>query len=177
MPGVLEELTIADAYATSLYKGDPVSTDGSGNVIISTASIALRGVFMGCEYTLPSGQYVQSNYWPASTTVKSGTTIKARVQSDPLTIFEAQASGSMTATDVGTFRDIDLAVAGSAANGGLSGAQIGGAGDQLHVLAIAQVPQRDSSGNQQFSTTGANAVIHFRIINHELAGATAGVAT
>jgi len=101
------------SYTSSIYAGDPViwnTVVGStisgvptiGLYAVDNATIAseitpVLGVFVSCEYTLPNGTLVQSPYWPASTVVRGGSTIKAFVIDDPDVVWDIQVS---TATNV-----------------------------------------------------------------------------
>ena len=82
----------ATTYNTSLFTGDPViwnsvaANQGGGTIARCTFNtdgnndantVSVLGVFAGCEYTLPTGVLVKSAYWPASTAVYQGSTIKA----------------------------------------------------------------------------------------------------
>lgn len=92
---------IASAYGTSLFTGDPVTLLSDGTIGIGVAGAACVGVFWGCKYQLPGAQspntFQFSPYWPASTTVKTGTTIEALLIDDPNVVFniqETNASGA-----------------------------------------------------------------------------------
>jgi hypothetical protein len=74
-------------YATSIYKGDLVKVHTDGTINIGDGTSAALGVFAGCEYIDATGRPVVSPYWPASTTVQSGSEIKAYVYDDPATIY------------------------------------------------------------------------------------------
>lgn len=81
---------ITSAYATSLFNGDPVTTLSDGSIGIAVAGAACRGVFQGCKYTTTAGTYTVSPYWPASTTVLTGSTIEAMILDDPDMVFNMQ---------------------------------------------------------------------------------------
>jgi len=102
----------ATTYGTSLFTGDPViwnpvvANQGGGTIARygfnndgnnDGNAVSVLGVFMGCEYTLPTGVLVKSPYWPASTAVQAGSKIKALVLDDPSVVFDIQVS---TWTDV-----------------------------------------------------------------------------
>ncbi len=115
----VNEYYISTAYASSIYTGDPVifntsntspnSVPGAGylgtagTIAIylpvyadgtpSTFSITpILGVFMGCEYTLPTGVLVKSPFWPGGTTTLAGSTIKCWVVDDPTVVYDIQLS-------------------------------------------------------------------------------------
>lgn len=81
---------IASGYATSIYTGDPVTLLSDGTIGIGVAGSACLGVFMGCEYYNTTGTYVFSPYWPASTTVQTGSVVLAKVIDDPNVVFTVQ---------------------------------------------------------------------------------------
>jgi len=97
--------TIADAYGTALYRGQPVTLTGTGRNVAAGAGTGetILGVFWGCTYIPSAGdQYPRyAKYWPASTALKAGTTATAFVFDDPDLEFVAQADGSLAAADVG----------------------------------------------------------------------------
>ncbi|HUV84366.1 MAG TPA: hypothetical protein VMV86_01590 [Methanosarcinales archaeon] len=94
-------------YATSIFTGDPViwntaiAAQGGGTIArygfntdgnAGTNNVSIVGVFMGCEYTLPTGAVVKASYWPAATAVMPGSKIKALVIDDPSAVFDVQVS-------------------------------------------------------------------------------------
>ena len=98
-------------YASNIFTGDPVvwnptaANNGAGTIaryafnsegIDADNAVPILGVFMGCEYILPSGTVVntlgKSAYWPASTIVARGSQIKAFVLDDPSSVFDIQVS-------------------------------------------------------------------------------------
>ena len=117
-PIVTNEYTIASAYSTSLYRGDPLILSGTStnvNIAVGTAgtpSVAGIGVFAGCTWTDSTGQFHFSKYWPASTVA---TDAKALVWDDPNIIFEAQ-SVTFALNDSGGLVDFTYA-AGSTKTG------------------------------------------------------------
>lgn len=99
-----------NTYGLSIMTGDPVirntvaANNGGGTVALYVPDSAdqdvdanktpIVGAFMGCEYTLPSGEVVMSKYWSASTVVQAGTQIKAFICDDPYALYEIQVSTS-----------------------------------------------------------------------------------
>lgn len=89
--------TIASAYGTSIFSGDPVVTLADGTIGIGVAGSAILGVLDHVEYQPATGQ-PYFGYWLASSTAKTGTTITAYVHDNPEIIFQVQESdGSGTA--------------------------------------------------------------------------------
>ena len=99
----------------AIYKGDLVKLDGTTGVcIVSAAGDASIGVFDGCRYNDATGKPTYSAYWPGSTS--GATNIEYYVITDPMTVFEVQASIAVAATAIGDSANITYA-AGSAVTG------------------------------------------------------------
>jgi len=126
--GQARTYSIAAAYGTALYIGDPVISSGSAcacgvpGIAIGAGTGALRGVIVGLGKT-PGGMFNPSNldiiYRPAS----DPAVWYAMVVDDPNVLFEIQEESNGTAlaaTDIG-MNTISLAGAG---NGFTSGWQV-----------------------------------------------------
>lgn len=149
--GGFNKYNIADAYATSIFTGDPVTTLADGTIGIGVAGSACRGVFLGCEYMSAGGVYTFSPYWPASTSVMTGSEIIAKVADDPNLVFNMQeTNGSGAAGTALALADRGFNVnfylgTGSTATG-LSGASIDNSTEantatlNLKILDLAPVP-------------------------------------
>lgn len=94
--------TIASAYAADIYTGQPVKMGTDGTIQAAAIGDAFLGSFQGCEYTPATGRRVVSNFWPANTVA---TQIVAYYTSDPEIIYEIQADGPITQTEVGQQAD------------------------------------------------------------------------
>lgn len=94
--------TIASAYAADIYTGQPVKMGTDGTIQAAAIGDAFLGSFQGCEYTPATGRRVVSNFWPANTVA---TQIVAYFTSDPEIIYEIQADGPVTQTEVGQQAD------------------------------------------------------------------------
>lgn len=94
--------TIASAYAADIYTGQPVKMGTDGTIQAAAIGDAFLGSFQGCEYTPATGRRVVSNFWPANTVA---TQIVAYYTSDPEIIYEIQADGPVTQTEVGQQAD------------------------------------------------------------------------
>lgn len=123
--GALNQYAITSAYATGLFNGDPVTTLSDGSIGIGVAGAACRGVFMGCKYTQTDGTYVPGggtaggNFWPASTTVQTGTTPYALIMDDNNVIMSAQeTNGSGAAGTALALADRGLNINFYAGSGG-----------------------------------------------------------
>jgi hypothetical protein len=110
---------IVQNYGTGLFNGDVVQMTTTGTVAISTLAIgttsqaaqtavpATVGVFVGCEYSPPSGPIFgkqRAQYYPAST---NATDAVAYVVDDPDTVFQSAvlsmpAASTNTATALST---------------------------------------------------------------------------
>ncbi len=106
--GATNPYPITSGYGTSLFRGDPVTVLADGTLGIGVAGAACVGVFWGVKYTDSTGTVKFQSYWPAGTTVLTGSTIEAEVIDDPNTIFSIQetngagAAGTpLAAADVG----------------------------------------------------------------------------
>ena len=103
--GATRLMQIASGYATNIFYGDLVKrvSDGTIEKDTGTATATPCGVFLGVSFTNSStGQIQQQQFYPASTSIKSGTKIFAVVADDPDTLFQvAVVSGTTVITGVG----------------------------------------------------------------------------
>ena len=107
--GATRQLVIANTtgtgYATNIFYGDIVKivSDGTIEKDTGTSTATPVGVFLGCQYVNASTkQPVWSQYYPASLSVVSGSTIYAYVADDPDTLFQvAVVSGTTVISGVG----------------------------------------------------------------------------
>lgn len=100
-----ELFTIAAAYATAIYKGQPVKLVTAGGIEAAAVNEDLIGVFEGVEYRDAQGRMVKRNDWPTGG-VAGATEIRAYVYSDPDIEFLVQASGSVAQAGVGDTSDL-----------------------------------------------------------------------
>jgi hypothetical protein len=102
--GATRQYRIASAYNTSIFYGDPVEMINTGTIIKSAITSAratvttsqIVGVFLGCSYVNSQGQTLFAQYFPANTTVPTGTYITAYVCNDPNTLFKAVIAAGAT---------------------------------------------------------------------------------
>jgi hypothetical protein len=98
-------MEIASGYATNIFYGDLVQRISDGTIAKDTGTTTATpcGVFLGVSFTNAStGQIQQQQFYPASTSIKSGTKIFAVVADDPDTLFQvAVVSGTTVITGVG----------------------------------------------------------------------------
>lgn len=88
--GKVNKYAIASGYATAIGQYDPVIALADGTIGIGVAGSPARGVLSYVEYTDTSGNYIKRPNWIASTTAKTGTTVKAYVADEPDLVFDAQ---------------------------------------------------------------------------------------
>ena len=88
--GGLQNLSISSGYATTIGYGDPVTTLSDGTIGRGVSAGPLLGVFMGCQYYDSNRNLINSKYWPASTTVATGTIPTAFVVTDPTVVYTVQ---------------------------------------------------------------------------------------
>lgn len=107
--GAINTYPIASAYGTSLFTGDPVAALADGTIGIGVAGAPIRGVFQGVKYVDTLGNVQNSPYWPASTTVKTGTVPQAAIIDDPNVVFTVQeTNGSGAAGTPLALADVNL---------------------------------------------------------------------
>ena len=102
--GATRQYRIASGYDASIFYGDPVEIINSGTIIKSAINTAratvttsqIIGVFLGCSYVNSQGQTLFAQYFPANTTVPTGTYITAYVCNDPNTLFKAVIAAGAT---------------------------------------------------------------------------------
>lgn len=174
--------TVASAYGSNIFQGDPVKLTDNGVIQLGTSDgtrdgttdgIALLGIFAGCQYLDVSGKPTISPFWPASTT---GTEIVAWVYDDPETLFDVQYTNPGTPgtttmqTAVGEECDWTVASPGGSTRTGLSSCQltaIQATSGQFQITGFAY--------NINDSLTDAYAVVTVRINEHHYKAAVNSV--
>jgi len=166
----MNDYTIAAAYGTAIYMGDPVMMTGTGkNIELAIAgSTNAIGIFRGCNFIDAEGNVRFSGYWPAGQTLESGTVCQALVIDDPNVIFRCQAD-ALVAADVGAL--VDWVIAAGSVKTALSGSYAEGSataatGKSLRVMGL--LPE---IGNEY----GDYAQIEVMFAEHALKGVVAGV--
>lgn len=108
------QYTITSGYSSNIYSGDPVSLSSGTVIVAASGTSAILGIFIGCEYYNASVNAITwSPYWPASTTVPSGTAITAQVIIDPQATFKVQTSGTSAAAISNINTNFDFAGQGT----------------------------------------------------------------
>lgn len=141
---------IASGYATALGEGSPVAVLSDGTIGIGVAGSQCRGVLLHVEYSTSAGVFVQSNFWPASTAIKTGTVARAFVADDPSLLFDVQETdGSSGAGTPLALADKNLNInfaAGAVGTDGVSTASINNTTEattstlNLRIVALSDYP-------------------------------------
>lgn len=161
---------IASGYGTAMYKGQPCILNTNGTVTVGTAAADILGIFMGCEYVDSNGKPTVSSYWPASTTVASGTTPIAWVMDDPNVVYEVQSDGSIATTAIGD--QADVSNVGNNSNG-LStctlSATLAGAGVQAQFRIVDFGQGVDNAAGDAYT------VVQVKIARHQFVSNKVGI--
>lgn len=143
--------TIASAYGTAIFKGQPVILNTNGTITVGTAAADLMGVFAGVEFTDANGKRNLQPNWPAS---QVATDIVAWVYDDQDIVYEVQSDGSIAQTAVGDQADVSNVATGSALTG-LSqctlSATLAGAGVQAQFRIVGFGQQVDNVPGDAFT--------------------------
>lgn len=158
----LFDARIASAYAASLYNGQPCHIHTTGYLqVLADDNEDVAGVFAGCEYVASDGSIVFSPYWPASTAIKSGSVIKAKLYPAEGK-FLIHSDEIMDISDVGDFFALTTTVGtGGSTLTGRSSAQLdGNTGNASAVgllVQVVEVSPREEGGDE----TGVLVIVKF----------------
>ena len=154
---------INDNWTNAIFQGDLVGAgDGSATDRASTtslkgyifgsiaASTLNLGVFNGCFYIDPTtSKPTWKNYYPGAVNITTGT-IDAYCYDNPQQLYEAQTSGTLTQTDVGSLIDNATYVAGSTIDG-LSACEIDSSSKvttgQWRIIRLSEDPDNSDTGS------------------------------
>lgn len=164
----VNEYSIASAYATNIFFGDPVEMTGTGkNIQLAAAqNVDNIGVFAGCRYVNAQGEQKFSKYWPAST---SATEIVAMVYDDPNIVYEIQCD-TLAEGDIGQL--VDWAAGTGSTTTGVSGAYADlTTGTATTNMSLRLIELKKSPDNAY----GAYAKAYVVFAEHVLKGVVAGV--
>jgi len=163
------QYTIASAEASAIFQGDPVLMVANGNIdIASSAGDTILGIFNGCFYTDPTSQKPTfSNHYPGGIAASD---IVANVIDDPNQLFLVQASGTITAANVGENAETDY-TAGSTKSG-ISKAEVNSFSSDAAKTWIIVGLSRDPDNNDP-SSANANLIVKPNL--HYYTGGKAGV--
>jgi len=165
--GAVNAYEVADNYDTAIFTGDVVIPVTGGGVEVSTAAptIAVQGVFNGCEYQDPTtGKYTYSAYYPASTNITAGI-IRCWIVDDPMVVFEAQTDG--TATIAANHGNFTIVATGGDTKSGQSRQEV----DFSELATTSTDPVKMvglSTDPENSDTSAANGNIYVIINNHNL---------
>jgi|TARA_R100001530_G_scaffold61731_2_gene44544 hypothetical protein len=123
--GSTRKLPITSGFGTNLFYGAVVCIAANGTIelVITNGDNSTPfpagtiGVFMGCSYTDSTMGFVNRQYWPSGTVASDAL---AFIVDDPNTLFQAQAAGTVTQTDLGQnthFDAVQSTSTGSTATG------------------------------------------------------------
>lgn len=169
--------SIAAAYATALYIGDPVISSGTSNadgvpgVILGAATGALRGVIVGLgtqEGLIANPQNLDITYRPAAATTKDWF---AMVVDDPMVLFEIQEKANtlqLAATDIG----LNTVPVIGTGNGFVSGWQLASSTDATPAVTATLQLKLMGLVRRQQNAFGAYAKHLVKINVHELGTGT-----
>jgi hypothetical protein len=95
--GAIRQIPIAAAYATAILNGDTVAINSNGYLVANNTSNSgdSVGVLVGCAYTNSSGQPVEGQFYPASTSTTTALAF-GYVVDDPNALFKVVASNGQT---------------------------------------------------------------------------------
>lgn len=169
--------SIAAAYATALYIGDPVKSSGTANadgvpgIVLGAATGGLRGVIVGLgtqEGLIANPSNLDITYRPAAATSKDWF---ALVVDDPNVLFEIQENSNtlqLAAVDIG-LNTISLAGTG---NGFVSGWALPSSTDATPAVTATLQLKLMGLVRRQQNAFGAYAKHLVQINVHELAHGT-----
>ena len=130
--------------SSAIYQGDMVIPLTNGLVDISAAdggSVAILGVMGGCQYTALDGTPTFNNYYPGTSSLKSGTEATIFIYDDPMQVFELSCDASLTNLATGT------ALIHSSAEGAGFGSTTGSANISIGELSVASAGATTATDN------------------------------
>lgn len=169
---------VASAYATVLYRGDPVKLASTGTIQAAAAGDRVIGVFAGAEQyydgtVVRKGASLPVSTWGTNLSRQS----KARVILARGQIFEVDADEATTATTQAAYEafvgENAEWVAGTAV-GDVSGAQLDistHAVTNTLSVRILDIPNKD---NQDFASANVKLTVEFNLTQDTAAGTTTG---
>ena len=177
---------IANAYATTIYNGEPVilsntaaglapqiTAAGAGT---SLANSKVLGAFAGVEYLDVNGKPTYSPHWVASTALYGASALTgqltAYVFDDPEIEYEVQASGPLTSTQLGLQFNLTNIASGTASTG-LSTANMSNtavaAAAYGHVILLGAALYPDNNFNDV--VTDGFTIARVKLVAPQLGGA------
>jgi hypothetical protein len=149
--------------STAIFQGDlviPVS-DGTIDRYVPGTGTPVLGVFNGCFYTDPTTQKpTWKNYYPANI---NATDITAFVVDAPNTVFEINADGVVSTTDI--FANFQVTSVTGNTQTGISFVQLNAStANTTNTLPLMAIDISQDPSNSDTSASNANIVV--RINNH-----------
>lgn len=164
-PGRTNPYPIASAYGTDIFYGDPVTLDGSGNLIKATNATAILGVFLGLNRIGADGVPVFEPMWTAGSTIPAGTKVEALICDDEMQMYQVQTTATLAAAAVGKLANVDTSPGGTTSTGnskaGITG--VAGSENQFLVERILELPVNTGGGNIAMSEAGQYAIVEVSI--------------
>ena len=171
--GAIRQIPIAAAYATAILNGDTVAVDTNGYLVANAVSNSgdSIGVLVGCAYTNSSGQPVQGQFYPASTSTSTALAF-GYVVDDPNAVFKVVASNGQTTTPTAYSRalvgaNVALSInTGSTTTGdsyyGIDGASAGTTAT-LPIRVVDVVPDTATGPANASATTYFEFLVKFNL--------------
>lgn len=113
---------ISSGYASGILKGQPVTLNSSGQIIVAANGADWLGAFAGITYFDASGIPHSVNQWIAGTTYQSNQPLWVWVFDDPTQEFTIQANGTLAQSNGGQLSFTTSAIASGSTVTGLSSA-------------------------------------------------------
>lgn len=159
-PGRTNSWPIASAYAANIFYGDPITTDGAGNIIKASNATTILGVFLGLNMIGPDGVPVFSPVWRSGTVIPTGTVVEALICDDEMQMYLVQSTGTLTAAARGKLANIDVTAGGDLTTGnskaGITG--VAGSENQWIVERLIEEPVNIGGGNIAMTAPGLYAI-------------------
>ena len=153
---------IADAYATNIANGDPVSLSG-GNLIACPETAKPIGILRGIEYIDAQGAWQMLSHYPQPITnsgsVDGFVTVVALVQPIDDQVFAMEASTTLTQANVGT--NYRISGTSTLGQGGRSTAVIAVASAVTTEIRLVQVVGLLEKPGNAYSATGVDVLVKF----------------
>ena len=198
--GQTNDYLIASGYASNIFMQDPVEQNvaagATGTIQIGTAAggLAYLGVFFGCKYYDPLGNFVFSKYWPTGQVTwnpgaSGNVPAVAVVIDDPNTTFLVQGDGTLEAiggaiygiAQPDIFYNASLVAGAGSTVSGLSGWSLANttiantATLHVKILRIAPFPTNFAATAANIITNPSYNVAEVLINNHTFKGGTGTV--
>ena len=154
--GAARKFPIGANNTNAIYFGSPVSLNSGVITVIGATPTTTRngntpvGVFVGCEYTDPTGRPTWAQYLPANASNSGYTNIYVYVVDDPRVVFKVQANGTVATTDLGKNAPLANVTSGSTTSGNSSCVLLAASINTTNTLAVKIIGFVDSP----YSTAG-----------------------